>query len=415
MKIKKEELTRVIKRVVDDTPIVDVHTHLFNVSFGDLLLWGIDELLTYHYLVAETMRYLTIPYEQFWNMSKEEQADLIWKTLFVDRTPISEASGGVITVLNLLGLDVSSRDLQSYRTFFRRYNVKDYIDLVFEKAKIKYVIMTNDPFVEEERKTWINGYVEDSRFKPALRIDPLINEWDKSYKKLSEWGYKVGRKLDASTLSEIKRFLSDWVKRMKPVYIAASLPPTFHIPEKNDPSTIVEGAVIPIAEEFNIPFAMMIGVKKLTNPELLLAGDSVGKANIETVEYLCRTYPHNKFFVLMLSRENQHELVVTARKFRNLHIFGCWWFLNNPSIIDEITRERIEMLGLSFTPQHSDARVLDQLLYKWTHFKKIMIEVLVDKYSDLMDDGWLLSEEELERDVKFLFGGEFESFLERKF
>jgi hypothetical protein len=51
----------------------------------------------------------------------------------------------------------------------------------------------------------------------------------------------------------------------------------------------------------------------------------------------------------VLARENQHELAVLARKFRNLHIFGCWWFLNNPSLVDEVTRMRVELLGLSFT------------------------------------------------------------------
>ena len=35
---------------------------------------------------------------------------------------------------------------------------------------------------------------------------------------------------------------------------------------------------------------------------------------------------------------------------------------------------RIEMLGLGFTFQHSDSRVLEQLLYKWDHSKKILIE-----------------------------------------
>jgi hypothetical protein len=30
-----------------------VHTHLFPDTHGELMLWGIDELLTYHYLVAE--------------------------------------------------------------------------------------------------------------------------------------------------------------------------------------------------------------------------------------------------------------------------------------------------------------------------------------------------------------------------
>jgi len=81
--------------------------------------------------------------------------------------------------------------------------------------------------------------------------------------------------------------------------------------------------------------------------------------------------------------ENQHELCVLARKFRNLHLFGCWWFTNVPSVIDEITRLRLELLGLSFTPQHSDARVLDQLIYKWTHFRRILAGALTDQYSDL--------------------------------
>ena len=53
---------------------------------------------------------------------------------------------------------------------------------------------------------------------------------------------------------------------------------------------------------------------------------------------MCREHADNRFLVTMLSRENQHELCVAARKFGNLMPFGCWWFLNNPSLIDEITR-----------------------------------------------------------------------------
>ena len=64
---------------------------------------------------------------------------------------------------------------------------------------------------------------------------------------------------------------------------------------------------------------------------------------------------------------NQHEACVLASKFRNLHIYGCWWYCNVPSLIESITTLRVEMLGTSFTVQHSDARVLDQLVYKWAH------------------------------------------------
>jgi len=232
---------------------------------------------------------------------------------------------------------------------------------------------------------------------------------------LKQWGYEVEPELTDTTLREIRRFLAEWMDMMKPLYMAASLPPSFKVPEDSYRSRIVEECVIPVSREKNIPFAMMIGVKKQTNPSLGLAGDSVGKADIGVVEYLCSKYPRNKFMVTMLSRENQHELCVAARKFRNLLIFGCWWFLNNPSLVQEITRMRLELLGTSVIPQHSDARVLDQLIYKWEHSKKIISDILFEKYSDLVAAGWRIEEEEIRRDVDKLFGGNFWSFLESNF
>jgi hypothetical protein len=135
---------------------------------------------------------------------------------------------------------------------------------------------------------------------------------------------------------------------------------------------------MPHCTEFGQPFALLLGVRRQVNPQLQLAGDGVGVATLQPSLYLCATYPQIKFLVTALSRENQHELCVLARKFRNLHLFGCWWFTNTPSIIDEITRERLELLGLSFTPQHSDARVLEQLLYKWEHSRAVIGRVLKD-------------------------------------
>ena len=144
-----------------------------------------------------------------------------------------------------------------------------------------------------------------------------------------------------------------------------------------------------------------------------MAGDGVGLSNLTALQNLCAGFPENKFLTTVLARENQHELCVLARKFRNLHIFGCWWFTNVPYLSEEITRLRIELLGLSFTPQHSDARVLDQIVYKWQHSRRIIARVLVDKYSALAETGWQVTRTEIERDVKALFGGEFDKFLRR--
>jgi hypothetical protein len=407
----RDDLKKAVDTAVKNVRITDVHTHLFTNDFSGFLLWGVDELVTYHYLIAEVMRFTDIPYEKYWNMTKKEQADFIWDTLFIKNTPYSEACRGVLTTLEKLGLDVSSRNLDAYRAYFKGLSAEEYIDRVLKISGVESLVMTNDPFEDEERRVWLKGFKGDERFKAALRIDPLVNSWDKSFDRLKEWGYEVCEELNEKTIDEIRRFLSEWIDRMEALYMAVSLPPSFVLPEKSKRAKIIEECIIPVAREKNIPFAMMIGVKKLANPKLRVAGDSVGKSDINSVEYLCSKYPENKFLVTMLSRENQHELCVSARKFRNLMIFGCWWFMNNPLIIEEITRMRLELLGTGFIPQHSDARVLDQLIYKWSHSKEIIGSVLYDKYCGVLDTGWAIKGEEITRDVEKLFGRNFWNFI----
>lgn len=409
----KEMLKQVVEKEVKNVKISDVHTHIFSEDFGELLLWGIDELLTYHYLVAEFFRYSTMEYQEFFKLPKKQQAELIWETLFIKHSPISEAQRGILTILDKLGLDVASRNLKDYRDYFASMTTEEYVNKVFEISGVKEVVMTNDPFDSLEKPVWDTVGNSDARFKAALRIDPLLNQYELVITQLVEWGYKVEKDLTQQSIEEIKRFLRDWVGKTKSLYMACSLPPGYTIPEDSVRARIVEGCVIPVCRELNIPFAMMIGVKKQVNYELGLAGDSLGKANVQTLEYLCKTYPKNKFMVTMLSKENQHELAITARKFRNLMVFGCWWFLNNPCIIEEMTRTRIETLGLSFIPQHSDARVLDQLIYKWVHSRKIIAKILVDKYSDIIENNWMVTEEEIKRDVEDLFCNNFWRFLDK--
>src|SRR3954451_13935966 len=136
---------------VDDAvmsaPVYDLHTHLYPPAFGKLMLWGIDELLTYHYLIGESVRASAIPYDRFWRMTRAQQADFIWRTLFVERAPLSEACRGVLTVLRRLGLDVSApsiKSLDGYRAFFREQKPEAYTDRVLKLANVRTVVMTND-------------------------------------------------------------------------------------------------------------------------------------------------------------------------------------------------------------------------------------------------------------------------------
>jgi hypothetical protein len=408
------DIPTIVQQAVHSTPVDDIHTHLYDRAFGELLLWGIDDLLVYHYLVAEAFRYFEMPFEQFWKLPKTRQAELIWDALFIQHSPISEACRGVLTTLQALGLDTCKRDLPMIRKWFSEQRVEDYVGLCMALGGVKNICMTNSPFDDLERPVWERGFQRDERFTAALRIDPLLLNWKETWRRLQGSGYKVSAQLTPKTVSAVRQWLADWSKRIRAKYLMVSLPPDFLFPAKTDAAQLIEKAILPHCREFDLPFALMPGVKRAVNPGLRLAGDGEGLANLESLRNLCAGYPENKFLATVLARENQHELCVLGRKFRNLHVFGCWWFTNIPLVVEEMTRMRLELIGLSFTPQHSDARVLDHLVYKWRHSRRIICQVLVDKYTALAETGWNPTQEEIQRDVKSLFGGDFERFCKMR-
>jgi hypothetical protein len=406
-----QEILRAVEDELSATRFIDVHTHLFMPSLGKLGLWGIDELITYHYLEAELFRSSDLKPEQYWNMSKREKADAIWRALFVENAPVSEATRGVVAVLNAFGLPTSGPDLTKAREFFSAQKVDAHIRKVFELAGISEVVMTNDPLDPDEAPLWERGAKPDPQFHPVLRLDRILNKWADHCRVLAAQGYSVNDDATGQSVSAVRRFLAEWSKRMRPVYMAVSLPDTFQFPEESVRARLLAEAVLPACREFGIPLSLMIGVRYQVNPALRLAGDGAGKADLRAVERLCIAYPDNRFLISVLSRENQHELCVYARKFNNLMPFGCWWFLNNPSVVEEITRERLEMLGTSFIPQHSDARVLEQVVYKWRNTRRTLAPILANSYRLLAEDGRPVTGADIRSDITRLFRSNFEQFV----
>jgi hypothetical protein len=189
--LEDRELSTVVHDVLAETSFIDIHTHLFSPEFGGACLWGIDELLTYHYLEAELFRHADIRPEAYWSLPKPLQADLIWQTLFVENSPVSEATRGVIAVLDALKLDTKALNLTSARDFFRAQKLVDYIPRVLSLAGISSVVMTNDPLDPTEMDLWNRGFKTDPRFQAALRLDRILNDWQSHYERLAAGGYRV--------------------------------------------------------------------------------------------------------------------------------------------------------------------------------------------------------------------------------
>jgi hypothetical protein len=408
--LSSDQIRTAVAEELQAAQFIDIHTHLYKASLGPIGLWGIDELITYHYLEAELFRFSDITPGQYFNLSKTAKADLIWKTLFLDNTPLSEATRGVIAVLNAFNLPTSG-DLTEARAFFASRNLADHTREVFRLAGISEAVMTNDPLDPDEAPAWERGTDPDPLFRPVLRLDRILNKWDQHWHILQAKGFDVHADGSGRTMAEVRRFLEGWVELMNPVYMAVSLPDTFAYPEPSLRVRFLRESVLPICLARSIPMSLMIGVRYLVNPDLKLAGDGVGKADLRAVERICLDFPENRFFISLLSRENQHELCVYARKFANLLPFGCWWFLNNPSVVEEMTRERLEMLGTSFIPQHSDARVLEQVIYKWRNTRRTLTPILAASYQNLREDGRSVTRDDIRRDINRLFRSNFENFI----
>lgn len=154
----------------------------------------------------------------------------------------------------------------------------------------------------------------------------------------------------------------------------------------------------------------MLGVRRAVNPALQLAGDGVGRSDLSALQALCAGNPDVRFLVTVLSRENQHELCVLARKFRNLHVFGCWWFTNVPSIIEEMTRARMELLGFDL---HAPAL---RCPGSGSGDLQVGAQSRGDRpgpggqVHESAAAGWEPSEAAIRRDVAELFGGAFDRF-----
>jgi hypothetical protein len=412
-----------VRAAVRDTPVVDVHTHLFPASHGPLFAWGIDELLTYHYLCAEVLSVARgTPAKVFYGWSKSKQADHVWEHLFVRSSPVSEACIGVLTALRELGLSrlVAARDLAGIRAWYATQTPESFQELVFRLAKVRYVVMTNIPFEPLETKHWLQNKPCPSTFRSALRVDPLLTgDWPAVSEALAMSGHP-------QTLEGARTFLRSWAERIKPLYLMASTPAGFALDDGSDdavpaaaagdlPSAptaraLLEEVMLRVAQELNLPVALKVGAERGVNPAHGAAGDGICVADLGVIKRLCARFPNVRFLVTVLSRVNQHALAVLSRKFPNLHLYGCWWFCNNPSIIADVTRMRLELLGLNFTAQHSDCRVIDQLLYKWRHSREVIADALVPYYARLAKTGWVATEKEVQRDVRTLLGGAFEAF-----
>ena len=399
MILSNDNLSNKLSNIIDSTTIFDMHTHLFPPSHKNFFLSGFKNLLNYHYLIAELLTATNIDASTFYSYNFEKKASLIWNELFEKRTPVSEACTGVLSILKELNIEINNKNFLSISD---EYDNKIQSDKnILNYSNVSSLVMTNNPFDLDEWSLFKSTDWDKKIYLASLRLDDLILDYEEAYNKAKNQTSKQEQ-------DTIVAYLEKCYQQSRPVYAAVSL-------NLANFKTIVDGSmwrnILAWLESKKLPLSLMLGVKRSVNKDFGSAGDGIGDTNLKELSKLCNSFPKNKFLVTCLSLNDQHELTVLSRKHPNLRIFGFWWFMNQPTIIKEILKMRIDMLGFNFIPQHSDARVTDQLIYKWSHFKKILHPILVEYYQNLLNKNFHLSEAILKRDINNLLSGNAKNFL----
>jgi len=204
--------------------------------------------------------------ERYWKLSKREQADAIWQVLFVENTPISEATRGIITVLKAFDLPAESADLEGARSFFRAQRIESHSQRVLQIAGVSTVVMTNDPLDPQEQSVWMNGLKPHPQFESVLRLDRILCDWQRHWQQLVKQGYDVDAQASGKTPGEIRRFLSDWQQRHAPGIHGGLAPDTFQFPEETIQSKLLA--------EARDPFMPRIGSSLVSDDWCPPAGES---------------------------------------------------------------------------------------------------------------------------------------------
>ena len=172
MNMSNQELSDTLEDVINNTKIFDIHTHLFPSAFKSHSLSGFINLLNYHYLIAELLTNANISAEKFYSLDDVNKAQLIWEELFQNRTPISEACKGVLTVLQKLDINYNKKTFEEVNNQYENKSLTD--EKILQLSNVSSLVMTNNPFDNDEWNLYKNNDWDRNIFQSSLRLDDLI-------------------------------------------------------------------------------------------------------------------------------------------------------------------------------------------------------------------------------------------------
>ncbi|MEM1553931.1 MAG: hypothetical protein QXS51_05815 [Thermoproteota archaeon] len=409
-----------IYRRISEIPLIDIHTHL---NPRRLRAENLSEIILYHYIATE-LATSGMPREILDISDPDERVRRSIPFLSrIRNTSTFWALEKIVTMLFGFLEDIREENFNRLKERFLDFEKKfDGVSFLRERVRIKKSFLTLQ-FTNLDSSF-------DSLFTGSLRLEKISKDFSPdSLNRLEELSYIEIN--DAESLREALNWVFEKFKS-KISSVAISLNPSeiIVIPNKaildsalmelrsNHPLTDEEKnhllsfsvrEFLNLIKDSDIVFQLMLGVERpvigasppdyaivLNDPKQLLS--------------LCpvfHEYRDVKFDVISASKIQTHELNVIAKNYSNVFVSGFWWYSYYPSIINEKTIERLQMLPMNkWCAFFSDAYVPE-----WCFGKSELVRhQLSVTLSDLVDQEYLTIDIAIEIAKKILYENPIEIY-----
>ena len=404
-----KNLSQSLFEELDQIVLIDSHSHINPHSPAST---DLSDLLGYHYYteLAHSSGMQRADIEEP-NLPNREKVRRLFGFLGnIDNTV--QWSWFVELARELLGFEGEVIDQSNWEIVYdlatTRMKENDWEEQVLSKSRVEKIFLTND---FDDPLTGFNT----ERYIPCLRTDDLVFHLANKAVQ-NRLAQSTGQSIDtiASVRDSIGHLFSHFVSKQAKA-CAISLPPWFQ-PRQHSSSSprlaqalekvLAEGAladeeakrmisewvfwtITEFADQYKLPFDLMIGVNRKVYPSGVFQGQDLYDSRVSLIQYqeLLNAFPNVTFPISVLASVTNQELVDYAWIFPNVVTHGHWWYSNTPNYIKHDLRGRIEAIPRNKQiGYYSDAYKLEFILPKFRMYKRILATTLADEFC--VGRGW---------------------------
>ncbi|MCA9133680.1 MAG: glucuronate isomerase [Planctomycetales bacterium] len=402
-----ETLKKQLFTELNSLVLIDPHTHINPHSPASSTL---ADFLGYHYY-TELAHAAGMPRERIEDASlspKEKVGRLVEGLGHIDNTV--QLSWMLEAARELFGLEIERLDASNWEQLFdaaqAKFDQPDWEERVLQLSKLEAVFLTND-FDDS-----LEGF-DTTRYVPCLRTDELVFHLARPAVRARLAQCANSELLSLEDLRTALRQRFEHFKEHGARACAISLPPHFapqaisdaqaeralskllseqEQASDEDKSTVGYWVFWQLAsncQQFELPFDLMIGVKRAVYPGGVFQGQDLYDSRLSLIQYgeLFNAFPQVTFPVSVLASVTNQELVSYAWIFPNVVCNGHWWYSNTPSFIDRDLHARLEAVPRNkLIGYYSDMYKLEFALPKFAMYKRCLAGVLAEHFVGAM--GW---------------------------